>query len=195
MNINSLLKPYPKKVRIKDGKEVILRPMEKGDARVLIRFFQRIDENDRIYLRHDVTKKEVIEEWCNNINYERVLPIMALNGGEVIGNSSLHRHGRHNWQEHVGQMRMVVSKEYRRRGLGIILAKEIFFLAFHTQLEILVADMASEQETAIHFFTSLGFRQEAVLKNHIKDINDCKQDLMILTQSVDALWEKYLRST
>jgi RimJ/RimL family protein N-acetyltransferase len=195
MNINNLLKPYPKEVKIKDSSEVILRPMKKGDEEVLLKFFQGIDENDRIYLRHNVIKREIINEWCDNIHYERVLPILAFSGEEVIGNASLHRHSRYHWQEHVGHIRMVIGKAYRRRGLGIILAKEVFFLAFHSQLEILVADMASEQETAIHFFTTLGFRQEAVLKDHIKDINEYKHNLMILTQSVDALWEKYLRST
>ncbi|MGA1872519.1 MAG: hypothetical protein ACMUHY_02510, partial [Thermoplasmatota archaeon] len=43
-----------------------------------------------------------------------------------IGDATLHR-AKFGWFRHVGEIRLVTHPDYRRKGLGLLLAKEIFF--------------------------------------------------------------------
>ncbi len=42
---------YPKEIILKDGKEAVIRPLEKKDKAYLHHFFHKIPENDRWYIK------------------------------------------------------------------------------------------------------------------------------------------------
>ena len=73
-NINT----YPKTIALRDGTEVELRTLEEGDNTRLLHFFQRVPEADRYYLKEDVSAPAVIRDWTANIDFERVIPIVAV---------------------------------------------------------------------------------------------------------------------
>src|SRR5262249_9300271 len=87
-----MLDEYPKTIVLKNGASVTLRPLAASDADQLIAFFQRIPENERWYLRHDVSNAETVRQWALAVNYERVIPILAIKDGQIIGDATLHRH-------------------------------------------------------------------------------------------------------
>jgi hypothetical protein len=82
---------YEKEGKLKDGSRVVLRPMVAEDREKLIAFFQSLPEEQRIFLRHDVTDPEVIRSWTEQIDYGRVFPLLALAGDRVVGDATLHR--------------------------------------------------------------------------------------------------------
>ncbi|NIQ99909.1 MAG: hypothetical protein GTN78_06860, partial [Gemmatimonadales bacterium] len=92
---------YPKKVRLRDGTEVQLRPMVAEDREGLLAFFQDLPEDDRMFLKEDVTKPETIDRWVRNLDYDRVLPILAMKDEKVVGDGTLHM-DRYGWSRHVG---------------------------------------------------------------------------------------------
>ena len=47
-----------KATRLKDGTDVLLRSMTKDDLERSLAFFQGLPEEDRTYLRRDVTKRK-----------------------------------------------------------------------------------------------------------------------------------------
>src|SRR5574341_222534 len=110
------LEGYPKTVHLKDGSEIILRPMVKKDKERLHNFFSSLPEDDRMYLRDDVSKKETIEKWVRNLDYARVLPILAEAYGAIVGDATLHRQP-YGWMRHVGAIRIVVDRKFRKKGL------------------------------------------------------------------------------
>lgn len=187
--VNKLLSEYPKKFSIKDNLEITLRQMVKEDEAKLLEFFRKLPETDRMYLRDDVSKPETIRKWVENLNYERVFPVLAFHGDSIIGDATLHRE-KFGWMKNVGEIRIVVSPDYRKKGAGAILAREIYYIALKTGLKKLIAEMMAEQHNAIKVFDKLGFVQEAVLSEHVVDSKGKTHNLVIMTNDVEALWQR-----
>ncbi len=186
-----ILEEYPKTVYLKDESSVILRPMIMEDEVALFDFLTSLSRADRLYLRDDVTNPDVIRSWATNIDYDKVLPILALSGDRIVANATLHRNP-FGWMKHVGTIRMVVAQDFREKGLARTMAAEVFQNALAAKLDKLVAEMLTDQHDARRVFSRLGFRDEAVLKDHVLDADDMKHDLLIMTNDVNTLWQNWV---
>ena len=63
---------YPKEVTLRDGTRVTLKPFEKKDKESVYEFFVSLPEEDRLYLKDDVTDPLVVEKWARELNYDKV---------------------------------------------------------------------------------------------------------------------------
>ncbi len=178
---------YPKEVKVKDGSSVVLRLFEKNDSDALFAFFAKLPESNRLYLRDDVTDRAVIERWATELNYEKVFPVLAWKGNEVLANASLHKN-LGGWMKHVGAIRIVTAPEYQRKGLASILANEVFLHALKSGLKKIVAEMMETQQSVKKVFEQLGFIQEAVLRGHVIDQRGIRHDLLVLTKDLEEFW-------
>jgi RimJ/RimL family protein N-acetyltransferase len=180
---------FPKQITLRDRSMVTLRPMVREDKDALLAFFRRLPPEDRQFLKDDVTRAEIIETWARELNYDRVLPILAEFEGRIVGDATLHRQA-YGWMRHVGEIRVVTDPYLRRRGLATAMAREIFYLALQVGLDKMVAEMVGGQVAAIKVFGKLGFQQEARLANHVVDLQGRKHDLVILTTDIPTLMQK-----
>lgn len=180
-----LTEEYPKTITLKNDAEVTIRLLSGDDADSLYDFFQSIPKNDRLFLRHNVRDKAVIEGWCRNMNWESVIPIVATAGDQIVGEATLHLEG-HGWMSHIGKLRLVIHKDYRRQGLAVEMVKEIIEVALHTgSLEQLNAEcMVDTQQGAIRMLELVGFTQRAILPKQVKDIEGKKHDLALLSYTL-----------
>lgn len=174
------LERFPKKIQLKDGTELVLRAMTRQDERALMEFFEELEDEDRLYLRNDVSNYRVVREWFSNLNYNRVFPILALKERAIVANATLHRKP-FGWMRHVGEIRIVVSPQFRKKGLARILAAEIIQSAREAELEKLTAEMAVSQKGAVEVFRKMGFVEEATLKGYIRDAKDHLHDLLVMS--------------
>lgn len=179
-----LLDRYPQKVTLGDGTELVLRAMNKQDERALMEFFEGLDETDRLYMRNDVSSYRVVREWFNNLNYKRVFPLLAVHGDRIVGNATLHRKP-HGWMRHVGEIRIVVSPDFRKRGLATTMFTELIDTAAEAGLDKLTAEMAMSQIGAIEVFRKMGFEDETTLKGYIKDAKGKVHDLLVMTLDIE----------
>ena len=184
------LNEYPKAVNLRDGSKISIRPALKEDEEALFQFFKGLSKEDRLYLRDDVLDREVIHGWMENLDYAKVLPILAFDGDTIVADATLHRNP-HGWMRHVGEIRMSVAGSHRGRGLARIIAAEIYQQAIGYGLDKLIAEMLTIQKNAQRVFTRLGFDEEAVLKDHGMDVDGKKHDLIIMSNDVTTLWEKW----
>jgi RimJ/RimL family protein N-acetyltransferase len=178
-----MFKQYPKHAKLQDGTEVTLRLMVKEDERALLEFFRRVPREDRLFLRDDVSDPTTIRAWAEGLNYDQVLPLLALIDGRVVGDATVHR-GKHSWTRHVGRMRLVVDPEYRQKGMGTVLVTELVEIGKGLKLERLVAEMLGTQQAALSAFRHLGFERVAVLYQHVKDQAGRPQDLVIMVNDL-----------
>ena len=178
---------YPKEVKIKDGSAVLLRPFEKKDSEALFAFFVKLPESDRLFLKDNVTDPAVVERWATELNYEKVFPILAWKSNEVIADATLHKN-LGGWMKRVGTIRIVTAPEYQRKGLGSVLANELFLHALKSGLEKIVAEMMDTQQGAKKVFEKLGFVQEALLRGHVRDQIGVRHDLLVLTKDLEEFW-------
>jgi RimJ/RimL family protein N-acetyltransferase len=179
---------YPKKVYLKGGTLVTIRPLEPKDEVKLKEFFLSLPEEDRLFLREDVTKPEVVENFIRNLNYDVVFPLVAEYEDRIVGDATLHM-SPYGWSRHVGQIRMVVARDFQKKGLGGHFARLLVQHAMNIGLDKLMAEVVENQTGARKAFEKLGFVVEAKLKGHVKDIHGMKRDLLILSNDCSHIWE------
>jgi len=180
-----MLRLYPKQVSLKDWTKVTLWPMDRQDEERLYEFFCRVPEEDRKLLKEDVADRAVIADWCRRIDYNRVLPILAEAHGKVVGDATLHRR-QWGWLQHVGEIRVVVDPEYRRKGLGSLLIEELMLLAIGVKLERLFVELIASEIAAVKAFERVGFERAAHLPGFARDRSDTRQDLLILAADIST---------
>jgi RimJ/RimL family protein N-acetyltransferase len=180
---------YPKTVKTKDGSSVVIRPLTQDDGPALLVFFRALPADDRLFLREDVTKKEVIDRWITQLDYEEVLPIVAVKDSAIIGDATLHFH-LYGWHRHMAEIRCVVAREYQKKGLGTILMHELVSHASQKGVDRIRAEMMDTQISAQKAFRRLGFKKEAELKNFVIDIDGKSHNLVIMVNDVSELWKK-----
>ena len=162
--------------------------MQPDDGPALLEFFRSLPVQDRLFLREDVTREEVVDRFVQHLDYERVLPLLAEHEGRIVGDGTLHRNQR-GWASHVGEIRIVVDPAFQRLGLGTAIARLLVKVATGVGLDKLVAQVVDNQVGAKRAFGRLGFYPEAVLKGHVKDITGTRRDLVILANDVSQIWE------
>jgi L-amino acid N-acyltransferase YncA len=175
------IKNFPKQVSLgRAGRRIILRPLEKSDAHELLEFFRRVPEEDRYFLKEDVTSPQVIEHWVRQIDYSRVLPLVAVTDGEIVADATLHR-SRSRAHQHLGELRVVVDPRYRNHGLGTLLLEEMIYIAYDQGVDRLIMDLVVGKEvSAIRVAEMLGFTEVATLPGFARDMSGNDLDRVIL---------------
>lgn len=170
---------YPRSMTLRDDTPVLIRPMVPDDGPALLQFFRSLPEEDRLYLHDDVTKEEVIRAWCRELNYDRVLPLLADVEGAIVGDATLHQQPR-GWMSQIGRVRVAVAPGYRRRGVASVLVRELIEVAVDQGLAKLDAEFMAEQEGAMRLMEKLGFYRVAVLPQHVWDLKGEAHDFVIM---------------
>ena len=174
------LSAYPKTVGLRDGTSITLRPMQPDDADALLAFFQKLSSEDRFFLKEDVASPRVIQRWVDDMDYDRALPIIALDGDTVVADGTLHR-SRANARRHIGQIRIAVADDYRNRGLGTTLLNDLATIANEHGLERLLLEAVSDHEDdAIKAAEYVGFVRVGSLPGHAKDLQGHPRDIVLL---------------
>ncbi|MDE2058909.1 MAG: GNAT family N-acetyltransferase [candidate division NC10 bacterium] len=178
-----MLAGFPKQVTLQTGTIVTIRPMVKEDAARLHEFFCRVPREDRLFLRDDVSLREVIDAWAEELDYEKVLPLVAEVDDTIVADVTLHRR-KFGWTSHVGKVRLVVDGEYRAKGLGTLMLEALIETARKAGLEILVAEIMGGQTEALKILKRLGFTKEAVFYNYVKDQIGEEHDLVVMMKNL-----------
>jgi L-amino acid N-acyltransferase YncA len=179
---NAVTRHLPVNVRIAD-KEVVLRLMTPDDREPVLRFLQTLPEHDLFYLMDDIRSPSGMNRWVEAVRERFVTTVIAEASGQVAGYSALRR-GLAQWTRHLGEIRIMVSPELRGKGLGKLLAREVFTLAHDLELRRIVARLTSTQLPARYLLQHLGFHIEAVLADCVIDDQGRTQDLFVMSYDV-----------
>ena len=177
------------KAKLKDGTDVVIRELTIDDLEKSIAFFKALPKEDRIYLRVDVTKPENVENRIKMIKFGEVMRLVAIIDDEIVADGALELETEE-WEEHMAEIRLIVAHPYQRRGLGMIMARELFALASGRNVEEIVVKFMEPQSSARKVFEKLGFHEDSVLHNYVKDIDGIKHDLVLMRCDLKSLWEK-----
>jgi len=178
-----------KTVALKNGTEVTVRDMVPGDVQRSFDFFESLPEEDRKYLRVDVTRWEFVERRTKEIDPARVRRLVVVDDGDIVADGSLELAG-HGWGENIAEMRLLVASQYQRRGLGLLLARELYFIAAQAKVDRVVARMMRPQVGAQRIMKRLGFHDEFLIPEHVRDQDGMWQDLIIMRCNLDDLWRE-----
>ena len=186
----TVLKEFPKEVLLsRNNLQVSIRPLLPGDAAELLAFFSRIPEEDRFFLKEDVTSPEVISTWAEQIDYDRVVPLVGLMDGEIVADATLHRH-RAGARRHIGEIRVVVDPRYRNMGLGTLMIREVVDIAYDNAMDAVIFELVEgKEDNAIAVVKSLGFQELTSLPSFVKDPEGQPHDLVLLQLTLDSWLE------
>ena len=173
---------YPRQVTTEVG-EIEIRLMERSDESAVLDFAQKLPTHDLLFLPRNISEQKVLSAWINEIERGAITSLLAVKDNKVVGCGTLVRDP-HSWSPHVGEIRMVVSMDVRGRGVGRALLQETFIIALSAGLEKLSVQMTVDQKNAIALFESLGFKAEALLRDHVQGIDGKKHDIVVLGHHV-----------
>ncbi len=77
-------------VTLADGTRVLLRPLTKDDKAGLVALFEPTSDNDFKLMRNNIRDKELVASWADNLDYKRVLPLVAVVNDRIVGDCTLH---------------------------------------------------------------------------------------------------------
>lgn len=180
MSLEAIIDNYPVELELKGGFRCELRPLECADENAFFDFFQQVPESERLFIKHRIEDRAIIREWCENIDYLAKLPLLAVQGGQIIGAATLHQ-SQGGWKRHIGRVSVLVLPQYRGRGLARRMISEISELAQHAGLDFVEAEFIGHQEAAIKMFGILGFAPLIKLPNYVRDLQGKQHDYTLMS--------------
>ncbi len=171
------------------GQAITLRPMVRADGDAFLAFSSKLDHHDLMFLRRDITSAKDLKHWIDEIESGLTTLILALAGDKVIGYATVQRSDLP-WTSHVAELRVLIAKEWRGKGLGRVLTGDAFAIALSEGIEKMMAQMTLDQRGAIAVFEGIGFRPEALLRDHVKDRDGETHDLLVLSHEVARYRER-----
>src|SRR5713226_392371 len=182
VDMSSETRSYPRRVTT-DAGEIEFRLMSQADEAAVLDFAQKLPTHDLLFLPRNISEPKVLSAWVKEIEHGAITSLLAVKDGKVVGCGTLVRDAL-SWSPHVGEIRMVVSLDVRSQGVGRALSQETFALALGAGLEKLSVQMTVDQQAAIALFESLGFKAEALLRGHVRDVDGKKHDIVVLGHNV-----------
>jgi acetyltransferase len=175
-----LISPYPKKYEIlwllKNGQEVLLRPIKPEDEPMWLEWFQSLSEESiryRFFQMLKDTPHEVRVRYCN-VDYDREVAMVAevVENGKrkILGVSrlSIESDGKH------GEMAFIVSDYWQGLGLGTKLVDYSLDIAKEKGVENVYAIMLQDNYRAISLTKKMGFAIEYLSDGTVKGTLDLR---------------------
>lgn len=149
---------FPEEAALRDGRRVLLRPFTQNDTAALYDFFHRLPLDYKRFAWDNVDNRALIDSWGREIDYEKVFPLIALDGSRIVADATLHR--RHGGPLRlVGRIKWMIDPAFRGVGLGTILVKELIKIARDRGLRHVNSMLISDLEAdAVKTLEGLGFR-------------------------------------
>lgn len=176
------MRSYPRRIKCAAG-DIEFRHMAEADEAAVLEFARKLPVHDLLFLPRNISEPKVLAAWIKEIDRGTITSLLAMQGDKVVGCGTIVQDAL-SWSPHVGEIRMVVSSDVRGQGVGRALTQETFALALGSGLEKITAQMTVDQTGAIALFESLGFKAEALLRDHVRDFAGAKHDIVVLGHNV-----------
>jgi L-amino acid N-acyltransferase YncA len=159
---------------------VLLRPIKRHDQEELARLFRDTPAAEMRFLKCDLKAPRWLAACLAGLNYRQVLPLAAVDLEEhrFLAGALLKR-GRHT-AGHTAEVQLLVPGPYRNLGLDALLLEEVISLARQADLQLLKAEVAVEDQSAIRAFRDQGFKIRAAMDDYFLDRDGVTHDVVLL---------------
>jgi RimJ/RimL family protein N-acetyltransferase len=180
----------PKTITLVDGTSVSLRYFKEGDAEDLLKFYRGLPDEDRMFLKDDVTNRDIFNIFMDKIHTGRSVMILAFHDKKIVAEATLHMNF-FGWTRHVAELRAVILREYSGKGLTRALIREQVGVAITKNLDKIVFRILENQKDSRKALEEVGFEQEAVLRRQAMDLQGNKHNVVIMSNYVSELWRQF----
>ena len=152
-----MLERFPQEAVLRDGRRLLLRPFTAKDVDALYEFFQRLPIEVRRFAWDRIDNRSLVESWGRELDYAKVLPLLAFDGTRLVADATLHRRDGSPLRL-VGRVKWLIDPEYRGLGLGTVLVNKFIDMARQDGLRHLTCMLISDLEAdAVKTLRDLGF--------------------------------------
>jgi L-amino acid N-acyltransferase YncA len=174
----TVVETYRSLITLDDGVRLLIRPLIADDREALVQLYASAQPSDLRPLRHDVTNAELVNRWVDELDYDHVLPLLAVLKDRIVGNATLHH--RSLPYQHIGEVRIYLAQDFRRRGLGSKLLAALIEFARKEGLYWLQAEVFASEPKVIRAFEKLGFERRCVLEDYFMLPDGQTEDIVLL---------------
>ncbi len=178
----TLREEAPTMTVLPDGRQITIRPLGEEDREALCEFGLTLPELDLLYLEDDLQNQDIITRLINAHAAENWRQLVAVADGSVIAYSAVRRLP--GWSHHVGDIQLIVRDDWRRSGLGTLMAQAIFAAARDLGVDKVIVEMLERQTAGQAIFERLGFQVEGILSAHASDRQGERHNLLILAYHI-----------
>ena len=177
-----VISPYPKKYEIlwllKNGQEVLLRPIKPEDEPMWLEMFQSLSEESiryRFFQMLKDTPHEVRVRYCN-VDYDREVALVAemVENGKrkILGVSRLSIES----DEKSGEMAFLVSDYWQGLGLGTKMVDYVLDIAKEKGIDKVTAIILQDNYRALSLIKKMGFSIEYLTDGTVKGTLNLKEE-------------------
>jgi len=149
---------FPSEAALRDGRRLLIRPFTRDDTASLTSFFGQLPTETKRFAWDEITDPELVREWGENLDYSKVLPLVALDGKKIVADATLHRRDGSPLRL-VGRVKWLIDPAYRGQGLGTILIHHFISIGKSNGLRHLTCMLISDLEAdAVKTLEGLGFK-------------------------------------
>jgi GNAT superfamily N-acetyltransferase len=182
---------YPTEVILKDGKEVILRPLAEEDEEALRQFYGELCLSDRWFFKEDPCNRAVIKGWLENQKTGQAFCLLALHEGRIVAHASILMRP-YGCRSHIGRLRITVSPQFRSQRLGTWMVLDLIRRAMDLGLDKVQADfVVGVDDLAIEAVRRLDFVEEGLLKDYVRDEKGISYDCRIMVRHLHKGWSDF----
>ena len=157
--------------------------MSQADEAAVLDFAQKLPVHDLLFLPRNISEPKVLAAWIKEIERGAIIEPAGGEGGQ----GGRLRHAGARSAVVVAACRRnphVVSLDVRGQGVGRALSQETFALALERRAGKAVGADDGRSAGAIAMFEGLGFKAEALLRDHVRDSRGKKHDIVVLGHNV-----------
>jgi len=159
-------KEYQKTLTLNNGTTLLFRPERSTDTEMLWEMFSTLSQESLRYLVNPFPR-ERIEQWTNNINYDKTLPIVAVvqegRKTRIMATASLTFRSALG-EKHKAEFGITVHDAYQNKGIGTALTKYMLSIARKRKLRKINLRVTAPNKKAIRVYEKCGFKTEARLR-------------------------------
>lgn len=182
---------YEKSIKLKDGSEILLRPVKPVDERMVQEFFYSMSSRE-VYYRflHSIKtfpRKDM--QRMVNIDYYREMSVLALAG--EFGKQEVAGVGRYILDgSEYPEVDFAVKERFQGMGLGRIIMEYIADIAKDRGFKGIHAVVMSDNQASLHILTNLGYAVTGVMGQGVIEAK-IHFDRPVEEASVDLKYEGY----
>jgi GNAT superfamily N-acetyltransferase len=176
---------YPKVVRCKNLLSVMIQPLEHHHVYALVDMLKTLPEAEQALLPCDVNDPEYPGQIHQQIDDASVHRLVAWHGTqEILGSLAMYP-GSARWVQHTARLTQVTHPAFRRAGIGMVLLDEVMTMAEDHGIRKVYCELTDLHKEAIGMVKNMGFKREAVLRDHMHDDAGNDHNLYIYALSVE----------
>ena len=162
---------------------VAIRSLADCSDDALDTFVGKVPIHDLLFLDRDIRQPQVLAAWRRATDQGSIHSLIAVAGEEIVATTAVIMDPL-SWSAHVADVRLLVLPESRGKGVGRALLEASIEHAVAQGATKLMARMTPDQRGAITLFEESGFRGEALLRDHVRDMNGNLHDIAVLSLDV-----------